>query len=58
MITLNNSHPEGQGVNSKGMYEVNMNRGSPNQVATMDRKLDMIVKAVALQNISPSQQAR
>ena len=48
---------ERQGVKSKGMYEVNMSGGSPNQMATMDRKLDMIVNAMALQNISPSQQA-
>ena len=33
-----------------------MNGGSPNQMATMDIKLDMTVKAMALQNISPSQQ--
>ena len=46
-----------QGIKSKGMYEVNLNGGSPNQMATMDRKLDMIVKAMALQNISPSKQA-
>ena len=46
-----------QGVKSKGMYEVNLNGGSPNQMATMDRKLDKIVKAMALQNISSSQQA-
>ena len=46
-----------QGVKSKGMFEVNLNGGSPNQMATMDRKLDMIVKAMALQNISPSQHA-
>jgi hypothetical protein len=46
-----------QGVKSKGMYEVNSNGGSPNHIAIVDRKLDMIVKAMALQNISPSQQA-
>jgi hypothetical protein len=46
-----------QGVKSKGMYEVNMNEGSPNHMVAVDRKLDMIVKAMALQNISPSQQA-
>ena len=45
-----------QGVKSKGMYEVNLNEGSPNQMATVDRKLDMIVKAMALQSISRSQQ--
>ena len=38
------------------MYEVNMNGGLPNQMAIVDRKLDMIVKAMALENISPSQQ--
>ena len=37
-----------QGVNSKGMYEVNLNGGFSNQMATVDRKLDMIVKAMAL----------
>jgi hypothetical protein len=46
-----------QVVKSKGMYEVHPNGGPPNQMATMDRKLDMIVKAMALQNISPNQQA-
>jgi hypothetical protein len=46
-----------QGVKSKGMYEVNLNGDSPSHMATMDRKLDMIIKAMALQNISPSQQA-
>ena len=39
---------ERQGVKSKGMYEVNLNGGSPNQMATVDRKLDMIIKAMAL----------
>ena len=39
------------------MYEVNLNGGSPNKMATVDIKLDMTVKAMALQNISPSQQA-
>jgi hypothetical protein len=46
-----------QGAKGKGMYEVNLNGGLPNQMAIVDRKLDMIVKAMALQNISPSQQA-
>jgi hypothetical protein len=46
-----------QGVKSKGVYEVNPNGGSPSHMAIVDRKLDMIVKAMALQNISPSQQA-
>jgi hypothetical protein len=46
-----------QGVKSKGMYEVNLNGESLNQMAVMERKLDMIVKAIFAQNISPSQQA-
>jgi hypothetical protein len=37
------------------MYEVNPNGESPNHMTTLDRKLDMIVKAMALQNISPFQ---
>ena len=39
------------------MYKVNQNGGSPNQMATMERKIDMIVKAIFAQNISPNQQA-
>jgi hypothetical protein len=46
-----------QGVKSRGLYEVNLNGGSPSHIVAVDRKLDMIVKAMALQNISPSQQA-
>jgi hypothetical protein len=46
-----------QGVKNKGLYEVNLNGGSPSHMVAVDRKLDMIVKAMALQNISPSQQA-
>jgi hypothetical protein len=46
-----------QGVKSKGLYEVNLNCRSPSHMVAVDRKLDMIVKAMALQNISPSQQA-
>jgi hypothetical protein len=46
-----------QGVKSKGMYEVNLNGESPNQMATVERKLVMIVKAISVQNISPTQQA-
>jgi hypothetical protein len=38
------------------MYEVNTNGGVQNQFATMERKLDMIVKAMATQYISPIQQ--
>ena len=37
-----------QAVKSKGMYAVNLNWGFPNQMATVDRKLDIIVKAMAL----------
>jgi hypothetical protein len=46
-----------QGVKSKGLYEVNLNCGSPSHMVVVDKNLDMIVKAMALQNISPSQQA-
>jgi hypothetical protein len=46
-----------QGVKSRGLYEVNSNGGSSNHMVAVDRKLDMIVKAMALQNISPIQQA-
>jgi hypothetical protein len=46
-----------QGIRSKGMYEVNLNGGSRSHMVTVYRKLDMIIKAMALQNISPSQQA-
>jgi hypothetical protein len=46
-----------QGVKSKGMYEVNLNGGSPNQMAVVERKLDMIVKAISFQNTSLNQQA-
>ena len=38
------------------MYEVNLNGGPPNQMAAVQRKLDMIIKAMTAQNISPSQQ--
>ena len=37
-----------QEVKSKGMYEVNLNGESPNQIATVEQRLDMIVKAMAL----------
>ena len=36
-----------QGVKTKGMYEVNLNEESSNQMATMERKLVMIVKAIS-----------
>jgi hypothetical protein len=41
----------------KYMYEVNLIGESPNQMVVVERKLDMIVKAISAQNISPSQQA-
>ena len=47
-----------QGVKNKGMYEVNLNGGSSNQMTDVERKLDMIVKAISFQNTSPNQQAR
>jgi hypothetical protein len=46
-----------QRVKSKGMYEVNLSGGSPNQMAMVERKLDMTIKAMTAQNISPNQQA-
>jgi hypothetical protein len=39
------------------MYEVNLSGGSPNQMAMVERKLDMTIKAMTTQNISPNQQA-
>ena len=39
------------------MYGVNLNGESLNQMAIVERKLDMIVKAISAQNISPTQQA-
>jgi hypothetical protein len=44
------------GPKGKGMYEININNGVQNQMATMKRKLDMLVKAMTSQNISPIQQ--
>jgi hypothetical protein len=46
-----------QGVKSKGMYEVNTNNRVHNQMVAMERKLDMLVKALTTQNISPVKQA-
>jgi hypothetical protein len=45
-----------QGLKGKGVYEVHINNGVQNQMATMERKLDMLVKAMTSQNISPIQQ--
>jgi hypothetical protein len=35
-----------QGVKSRGLYEVNLNGGSPNHMVVVDRKLDMIIKVM------------
>jgi hypothetical protein len=45
-----------QGPKGNGVYEVNINNGVQNQMATMERKLDMLVKAMTSQDISPIQQ--
>jgi hypothetical protein len=45
-----------QGPKRKGMYEVNINNGVQNHMATMERKLDMLVKAMTSQNIFPIRQ--
>jgi len=44
-----------QGVKGKGVYEVNLNGEVQNQMATMERKLDMLVKAMTTHNILPIQ---
>lgn len=44
-----------QGLKEKGIYEVNDNNGVQNQMATMERKLDMLIKAMTTHNISPIQ---
>jgi hypothetical protein len=46
-----------QGVKSKGVNEVNMNGEVKNWMVALERKLDMIVKAIITQTISPIQQA-
>jgi hypothetical protein len=45
-----------KGVKGKGVYEVNINGGVQNQMATMERKLDMLVKAMTTHGILPIQQ--
>jgi hypothetical protein len=45
-----------QGLKGKGVYEVNINDKVQNQMATMERKLDMLIKAMTTHNISPIQQ--
>jgi hypothetical protein len=45
-----------QGVKGKGVYEVNINGEVQNQMATMERKLDILVKAMTTHNILPIQQ--
>jgi hypothetical protein len=37
----------------KGVYKISTNSGVQSQMATMERKLDMIVKAMTSHNISP-----
>jgi hypothetical protein len=39
----------------KGVYEVNGNNGVQTQMATLERKLDMLVKVMTTHNISPIQ---
>jgi hypothetical protein len=45
-----------QGLKRKGVYEVNGNNGVQTQMATLERKLDMLVKVMTTHNISPIQQ--
>ncbi|CAL9001300.1 unnamed protein product, partial [Prunus brigantina] len=45
-----------QGVKSKGVYEVSTNGGVQSQMAAMEKKLDILVKAMSAQNISQVQQ--
>jgi len=45
-----------QGLKRKGVYEVNGNNGVQTQMATLQRKLDMLVKVMTTHNISPIQQ--
>jgi hypothetical protein len=44
-----------QGLKEKGVNEVNGNNGVQTQMATMERKLDMLVKFMTTHNISPIQ---
>jgi hypothetical protein len=45
-----------QGLKRKGVYKVNGNNGVQTQMATLERKLDMLVKVMTTHNISPIQQ--
>jgi hypothetical protein len=45
-----------QGLKRKGVYEVNGNNKIQTQMATLERKLDMLVKVMTTHNISPIQQ--
>jgi hypothetical protein len=45
-----------QGLKGNGVYEMNINGGGQTQMATMERKLDMLVKAMTTHNISLIQQ--
>jgi hypothetical protein len=45
-----------QGLKRKCVYKVNDNNGVQTQMATLERKLDMLVKVMTTHNISPIQQ--
>jgi hypothetical protein len=45
-----------QGLKGTGVYEVNINGRVQTQMATMERKLDMLVKALTTHKISHIQQ--
>jgi hypothetical protein len=45
-----------QGLKRKCVYEVNRNNGVQTQMATLEGKLDMLVKVMTTHNISPVQQ--
>jgi hypothetical protein len=45
-----------QRLKEKGVYEMNGNSGVKTQMATMERKLDMLVKVMTTHNISLIQQ--
>jgi hypothetical protein len=44
-----------QGLKGSGVYEVSINGGVQTRMAKMERKLDMLVKAMTTHNISPFQ---
>jgi hypothetical protein len=45
-----------QGLKGNGVYEVNINGGVQNQMATMERKFDMLIKAMTTHSILSIQQ--